>query len=166
MRRLLALKRHEQPPPGYFNDFSRQDVMARIRAGEREAEASGLEWLFWEAPWLRRVWALFETKPILVGAFGAAICALLLSGLNYAEHGDAAATALLPLPESSQPAQASEVAGDHSALPPLLTTSDSMDLANTGRVINVESRSSLFHDLDQNQKPWVVPASYQAGSGN
>jgi hypothetical protein len=84
LRRLLALKRHEQPPPGYFNDFSSQ-VVARIKAGEHRESAAGIERLFAEAPWLQRILAAFETKPILAGAFGAAVCALLLSGIVFAE---------------------------------------------------------------------------------
>ena len=86
LRRLLALKRHEQPPPGYFNHFSSQ-VIARIKAGDR-AEENAVERLFWEAPWLQRLWAAIETKPILSGAFGAAVCALLIGGIIYSEKAD------------------------------------------------------------------------------
>ncbi|PYJ05511.1 MAG: hypothetical protein DME25_08320, partial [Verrucomicrobia bacterium] len=74
LRRLLALKRHEQPPPGYFHDFSRQ-VVVRIRAGATGDPESAM---VWEVPWLRRLWAAFETKPILAGAFGVLVCGLLL----------------------------------------------------------------------------------------
>ena len=31
LRRLLALKRHEQPPPGYFNNLHR-DIIAQLKA--------------------------------------------------------------------------------------------------------------------------------------
>jgi hypothetical protein len=48
LRRVLALKRYEQPPPGYFNDFSSQ-VIARIKLSERESALSLS--VVWEAPW-------------------------------------------------------------------------------------------------------------------
>lgn len=83
LRRLLALKRHETPSPGYFNDFSGQ-VIARIRHGERGEEGS-FGAALWEAPWLQRLWAALEAKPILAGGFAAAACAVLVLGVVYSE---------------------------------------------------------------------------------
>lgn len=81
LRRLFAIKRHEQPPPGYFNHFSR-DVLARIKAGEtgESYQASG---------WIQKFWALLEAKPIFAGAFGASVCAVLISGILNSEEAGA-----------------------------------------------------------------------------
>src|SRR5512140_1774961 len=81
LRRLLALKRYEQPPPGYFHNFSRE-VIVRIRSGEASGDPAW-ETLSWEAPWLQRLWGAFEAKPILAGVFGVAVCSLLISGAVY-----------------------------------------------------------------------------------
>lgn len=77
LRRLMALKRHEQPPPRYFNDFSSR-VIARIEAGERGEEDVG---------WWQRFWGFLEAKPAFSGAFGAAVCAVLISGMLTAGDG-------------------------------------------------------------------------------
>jgi len=81
LKKLLALKRYEQPPPGYFNGFSRQ-VTTRIRAGQR----GGAERMLGEAVWLVRVWEVFQNKPVLAGGFGAAICALVIFGIISADR--------------------------------------------------------------------------------
>jgi len=78
LRRLLAVKRHEQPPPGYFNSFSRE-VCARIQAGESAGASSFFARLFD----FQRFWASFETKPILAAAIGVAACGFLLAGIVY-----------------------------------------------------------------------------------
>jgi hypothetical protein len=89
LRRLLALKRHESPPPGYFNDFSRR-VMARIEAGEQGADSAS-----WRT-WLQRVWTALEARPAFAGAFGAAVCAFLVMGLLNSE--DAPVVTIRPDP--------------------------------------------------------------------
>ena len=66
LRKLLALKRYELPPPGYFHNFSRQ-VIVRIKAGESGDAAGGA---FWDLGWLQRLWAALEAKPALAGGFG------------------------------------------------------------------------------------------------
>ncbi|MEK7707721.1 MAG: hypothetical protein AAB380_06970 [Verrucomicrobiota bacterium] len=84
LRRLLKLKRYEQPPPGYFNHFSRQ-VVARLRLDVSKNRAHPLVRLSWEAPWLRRLLEAFQAKPELAVTFGAAVCALLVGGVIYSE---------------------------------------------------------------------------------
>jgi hypothetical protein len=79
LRRLLALKRHEVPPPGYFDGFSQQ-VVLRIRGGERADAGSFREWL-WEAPWLQRVWGLIEARPVIAGVVAAVASGLLIAGV-------------------------------------------------------------------------------------
>jgi hypothetical protein len=70
LRRVLAVKRHEQPPPGYFNEFPRR-VIARLELA-RSVEPSS---------WLGRLTQAFELKPMLAGGFGVAAFGLLLFGL-------------------------------------------------------------------------------------
>lgn len=81
LRKLLKLKQHEPPPPGYFNRFS-DLVIARI---EREG-APKEPWI--ETPWLRRILRTFESSPLVAGLFGSAICALVIFGITAANQGD------------------------------------------------------------------------------
>ena len=84
LRRLLALKRYEKPPPGFFDDFSTR-VVARIRSGER-VDQGFFEQLYSAAGWLQPFLSIFETRPILVGAFGSAVCLLIVSGIVYSDN--------------------------------------------------------------------------------
>jgi len=67
LRRLLALKRHEVPPPGYFENFS-GNVIARIRAGDTAAEL----------PWLLKFIQWFERRPAMPVTFASSMCLVLL----------------------------------------------------------------------------------------
>jgi len=90
LRRLLALKRHEIPPPGYFNSFSSQ-VISRIRAGEADESREMADRLLSEAPWLLKLLHFFQAKPVYVSSFACSLCLLLLFGIVYAERPDATA---------------------------------------------------------------------------
>ena len=100
LRRLLSLKRHEQPPPGYFNNFSSQ-VIARIKLGEMGEERSIPGSVLWEAPWLQRLWAALEAKPIVAGAVAVAVCGLLITGAIYPEDKDPGQVAAISVSEST-----------------------------------------------------------------
>ena len=99
LRKLLKLKRHEQPPPGYFNTFSTR-VLDRI-----ENETADPAWRLWqEAPWLKRLLNFLELNPMAAGAFAAGVCALLLGGIVYSEYGGDAQLAAMPADRQPAPA--------------------------------------------------------------
>jgi hypothetical protein len=77
LRRLLALKRYEQPPPGYFDRFP-GEVIARIRECESAAE---FETLAPRLPWLQQLWDALQARVVFPTAFGAAVCGVLVLGL-------------------------------------------------------------------------------------
>src|SRR5688572_7697175 len=70
VQKILRLKRHEQPPPGYFNQFSGR-VIARIERGEACTS------------WWERFG--FDMRPALAAATGVFACALVIYGVATAD---------------------------------------------------------------------------------
>lgn len=81
LRKLLKIKQHEQPPPGYFNNFSSL-VINRI---ERDGSAHAA---LIEVPWLRKLFGMFERSPVVGGLFGSALCAVVILGITLANQVD------------------------------------------------------------------------------
>jgi hypothetical protein len=70
---LLAIKRHEQPPPGYFVSFSHQ-VISRI-----EAQCSQ------RVPWWRQWFAELTEQPLLASTYGLLFAGLLVIAAGLAQ---------------------------------------------------------------------------------
>lgn len=160
LRRLLKLKRHEQPPPGYFSHFSRQ-VIAQIRADEAQNHRHFFDRMAWRLPWLQQWVEAFQAKPGLAVSFGGAVFALLVSGMIYSERGD------------FKPASAENLAAAAQApiVPPAPTFGPGnpsgaslavTDMTNSLSPI-LQSTGSLFDQF----RPDPVPVNWQwRGNGN
>jgi len=156
LRKLMALKRHEVPPPGYFHSFSRE-VIVRIKAGEIGGEA-GSTWMILEGSWLRRVWSVFEARPVLAGGFGVAVCGFFVAGAlisadnpQVAGVGLAQATAALPNVTAAAVATPEEVRPLEDRVAQELPSS----LGSPVSVIPV--KDSLFGEIQQQiSKPKLV----------
>jgi len=160
LRRLLALKRHEQPPPGYFNQFHRQ-VIARIRAGEEVREESSRARFFLEFPFLAKLWAALEAKPVLAGAFGVAVCGLLTTGFLMSDNATLVQTAPVGvlMPEGTQITTTGlRIANDFRVASPsaisFLNQAHGLATPGTGGVDTIQVRASLF------QQPQTLPINF------
>jgi len=165
LSRLLALKRHEVPPPGYFNNFSRE-VIARIKAGDRGESAAPATAFSWENTWFGRLWTALEARPAFAALCGMVLCGVLVFGLAYSETGNGSDTpagiAIFMAPEV---APVLNVAADAPALPanPLVTpVGAAMAPSSTGGIMPASAQpGSLFARPGLN----VQPASYSIGPG-
>jgi hypothetical protein len=155
LRRLLALKRHEQPPPGYFHDFSRR-VITRIKTGERSAPDSFLDRFIAQPSWLRRLWGSFEAKPILAGAFGVGVCGLLVVGLVSSERSDANPSA--PSTDNASPQTIFDNVPNQT-----LFERQTANQPSTEPVFPASSKSSIFDEI---RKPHVQPLSFEVPSSS
>src|SRR5258708_3552289 len=143
LRKLLALKRHEQPPAGYFNHFSSR-VIERIKAGERGD--SPLERLSWDVSWLRKLWAMLDARPMLAGAVGAGACGLLIAGVMYSERADLTDISAVPPPDPAHSVHFAD--GGTAQKPQILEQLGLPDASGTVSPAGSPARSSLFQEIN------------------
>jgi len=158
LRRLLAVKRHEQPPPRYFNDFSHH-VIQRIKAGQRRTEGSFLDRLFDEAPWLQRVWGAFESQPILAGVCGVAVCGLLIGGVLFSDRAEVSPIVLVPGMETASTDQAQVTMAEN----PLFAKPVAVEPSSTSPISTARTDEMLLGDF---AKLKAQPASFNFPGGN
>jgi hypothetical protein len=140
LKQLLKLKRHEIPPPGYFENFS-SHVTSRIRAGEAGGARTFTERLEAEAPWVVNFLRVFETRPGMIGAFATCVCLLLVSVVVHSSRADKAARLAMNI--SSQASAAGSPMASMTA--PTLAASDSSGIvASTNPVTSLQPVTTLF----------------------
>jgi hypothetical protein len=153
LRQLLKLKRHETPPPGYFNNFSDQ-VIAHIRSSKAgDARAAGN---VSGTSWLSNFFQLFELKPAFAGAFASALCLLLVFGVVYADRPDSGTQSFLPNADTSTASFAS--------VTPTAVPSENYDvglMTSNSPSASLQPVASLFGS----ENPLVQPVSFST-SGN
>ncbi|MFZ0826536.1 MAG: hypothetical protein WAO02_03855 [Verrucomicrobiia bacterium] len=150
LRRLLVLKRHESPPPGYFDNFSSQ-ILLRIRAGDGMDSVNVLEKMFGPASALGKLLKLLDAKPVFASGFAGALCLLLLIGIVYAERPD-----LTPQPVLQPETTTASLA----ALSPTSLSQPASQMgivSSTNPVFNLQPVAANF----EQQNPLAQPVSFQ-----
>ena len=130
LRKLLALKRHEQPPPRFFNEFSGR-VIERLQTPE----------VLPEPTWWQRLGLDFDLRPAAVCSLGVIISGLLLFGVISGVQTETSTASGL----ASAPAEAGWM-----GLPVLAAVS------NPGR--NMDDASVFGSSGSSSFNPFVAPA--------
>jgi hypothetical protein len=143
LKRLLKLKQHEVPPPGYFNNFS-GEVISRIRAGERARRRTLLERMEIQMPWFLNITRIFEIRPGVIGGFAASLCLLLVLGVVFADYSERSSQKLFEITGPSAPV-GNAVASLTAPVAPTLMASDSGGITvSTNPVVSLQPATTLF----------------------
>jgi hypothetical protein len=155
LRKLLSLKQHEVPPPGFFNDFS-SVVISRIRSGDAGNPDSLSNRLLNEAPWLFRLINSFQERPALAGVFASALLLLLAAGIVYTDNSGTQQEDLMP-------AQNTQNSSSMAAVTPPLAPSifdsagaQGISVSSTNPVLSLEPSLAAFGS----QNPLFQSAGY------
>ena len=120
VQKLLRLKRYEQPPPRYFNEFSGR-VLARIEAGEGRAS-------WWEK-------FGFDLRPAFAAAAGMAACVLVVYGVATTD-GDLSSDGITSVAGASLPAALDPAPSGLAAVADPTTANSTNPVANYGTPID------------------------------
>jgi hypothetical protein len=146
LRKLLALKRHEIPPPGYMRELPGK-IRNRIERGEGQLN-------LWD-----RISGMINMRPSLAYAFGLMMCGTLGLSTVYMVRQEMTQTA-----DSSQglvlrrPAPVTAMANDMDSSAPTIHVANW--LRNTNPIAETQPQMSLFGNTDR----VVRIVSYQPGN--
>jgi hypothetical protein len=127
LKTLLALKRHEQPPPGYFDRLPGQ-ILARI---ERDEDVRG-------RPWWERWFNAPLSSPALGWAYAGLALALVLGGgmLGRMVRANQQANAVKPGPVTVPASPALVIADTNgTSSPPAFLVQPGSTLVNTQQTL-------------------------------
>ena len=159
LKQLLKLKRHEIPPPGYFNHFS-GDVISRLRAGESGQPEGLIERIQSESSLLAFLLPIFEARPGIIGALATSLCMLLLIGVVWADRPDATLNEIAAVQPSQPTSQADPVlASVVPAAVPLEPAESSGIAVSTNPVTSLQPVASFF---GSSPNPLFQPAAFMA----
>jgi hypothetical protein len=147
VRKLLALKKYEQPPPGYFNQLPRQ-IWLRI---EREPAS------FWQ-----RIFPNISLNPALAYSFGLLACGTLFFGVVYSLQVETTQPVAEPIAKNwrnNEPRLARENGIGIQLAPYQPVQTQTVQVASTNPVLNTDQLPSLFTGVNLQ----VQPVNYSVG---
>lgn len=134
LRKLLALKRHETPPPGYFSELPRK-IWTQI---EREP----VRLSFWE-----RFFPNVGVSPAFAYSFGLLACAALFFGVGYTLKTSPQGSLVRPVAIENREIALPRLA-TRDGVGMTLAPARGVEMASTNPVFNGEPLPSLFNGMN------------------